>query len=68
MSGIRKAGFGDRTESGIGEKIKGADPAVSQPKRGTTSPNMDYLNCRCCCQGTDSKYSKSVMCLALLPA
>lgn len=34
--GIQKAGFGDRGESEMEQRLRGAHPAVSMPRKGTT--------------------------------
>lgn len=59
----RKAGFADRTERGMGERLRGADPDVSTLGEGKlVRPNIGYLNCRCCLwEYRFSKYSKSVI-------
>lgn len=42
--GIRKAGFGDRIESGMGERLRGADSAISVPRGGATGQAKHELS------------------------
>lgn len=58
----RKAGFADRTERGMGERLRGADPDVSTLGEGKlVRPNIGYLNCRCCCGSTDLANTQNLL-------